>query len=598
MTWKAGMAGRIREMWNRYGAGKANRPPDVEGLGRFVRTPDRDEARFFVGRKSEIEHVRALFETFERESPTSVTTLFQGAAGAGKSAILKEIGKIARLYDHVEFAEVLGVDMNSEQGLAAKIAMCLNGKLRGRMRETVVHGTTSMRGGRINVEAVSGEAGTEGRRESSTGPLPATLAALGDEVRRTRGNKTLCLCVDEIQKVRPGSDAEGILLSLHAGNAGMKVIPIYAGLANSKEVLERVGLYRTATRHTFTVGRLVPPEVDELVDRFFDRFRVDCQDAHGEGWKRWIKDESACWPQHLHSCLTSLADELSRNAGVLADVDRDIVKSRTAQKKLEFYRELRGRRLSRCRSLVSATMQAVKGVREGACTREAVLGWIEANASNETGSRIPDGMGPCEFLDLLTEKGVLVENREKRFQCPIPTYGEYLIRDGRKTTAIQREIESGNREEARKKAIQKILDTDPAEAVKEDDRGRNAFHEAAESGQRGILKMLLELPDAGEGAAAARPDEGGVTPLHGACLNGHFDLARDIMAKTGFTKARRVHDGNSVLHDAVLSGCLETVSTVLAFCKDPDLKNHAGETPRDLAAKRGFGSAERLLAET
>jgi len=561
--------------------------PDVEGLKEFEQGPDRGKARFFEGRRRELAHVERLFRQAEAGSAADATTVFRGAAGAGKSALLEEIRAMAESRPGVTFLKTRPECLADEAKLTAAIARAVHPDAARRMRETVTLSETA--GGSVGVGAplLKGEAREGTSRESSTAPLPATLASLAQELRAEGVGRAVCLCIDEVQFVPPKPAAREILRALHEGETGMTIVPVYAGLANSTEALEAAGLCRTAIGNVFTLGGIGVPGAERAAERFLDEFRVDCRGADRKAWASWVAGSSFCWAQHVQSCLQSLAGELWRNEGILARVDRSLVESRTAQRKLKFYKTMRGHKLSLCRVLVSSVMNHVRNANPDSLAVEDILALIEREASDMPGRQLPEDRSPRAFLSHLTEKGALYLNEADRWECPVPTYHDFLVRQGQRAGELQKAVQNGDMERVRD-----ILAADPSKVDREGPMGRTALHDAAKGGHREILRLLLA-----KGSDAAKPDENGATPMHEACANGHPHAATMIAEAGGFSEARRLQGGNSVLHDAALSGSVGTVDAVLGICGNPDMRNHDCDTPLHLAAGRGLEAVAGLLAE-
>ncbi len=78
-----------------FSAGRSHRP-DLEGLREFTEWDDREDALFFVGRKREIGNVERLCERAMQHAGVGrrlmgMTSVLQGASGAGKTAILSHL---------------------------------------------------------------------------------------------------------------------------------------------------------------------------------------------------------------------------------------------------------------------------------------------------------------------------------------------------------------------------------------------------------------------------------------------------------------------------------------------------------------------------
>ena len=69
--------------------------------------------------------------------------------------------------------------------------------------------------------------------------------------------------MDEIQNIEP--EAKALLSRLHLGNHGLPIIPIYAGLGNSLNMLMNHGVSRPVSDYIHSVGALANDEAQECV---------------------------------------------------------------------------------------------------------------------------------------------------------------------------------------------------------------------------------------------------------------------------------------------------------------------------------------------
>jgi ankyrin repeat protein len=117
-----------------------------------------------------------------------------------------------------------------------------------------------------------------------------------------------------------------------------------------------------------------------------------------------------------------------------------------------------------------------------------------------------------------------------------------------------------------------------------DDEGRTPLHSAVLGGSVGLLGLLLEAR-----AQINVHDEQGFTPLHFAAQEYLPEIARILLARGADVNAQDL-DGASVLWRAVFSarGRLEIVRLLLDGGAKPDMPNHEGVTPRQLAERLGM----------
>ena len=101
---------------------------------------------------------------------------------------------------------------------------------------------------------------------------PKTLEQLAELIPPEKWGRPLCVMVDEIQNVKPKH--EQFINELHEGNHGLPIVPLYAGLANSREALARIGVSRLEINNVRTLFSLSVAESKRYVELLIDRCRI------------------------------------------------------------------------------------------------------------------------------------------------------------------------------------------------------------------------------------------------------------------------------------------------------------------------------------
>ena len=424
-------------------AGGAERGPDLEGLRAFVREGDRNRARFFVGREAQIRDIEqvcadAMAEYRAGGKLAGATRLIQGAPGAGKTALLEHLdglfgspkepdGLLSRLFRREPQGPPLPKTLLLSRGalanlpgVAVQIAECLDAGRARQWRQT-------------HSRAVSMQVGAPGMASAGSSETVATAPSSPSfaELRRIfppqDWKRPICLMVDEIQNLE--REEAATLEALHLGTAGLPVVPVLAGLANSREVLARCGISRLNEDGVHTLGRLEAGEPAEAVRRMLDAYRADIAGADAGRWAERLEKHSDRWPQHLQNAMRSLAEELVEAKGALAEVDEAAVFARARDRRLAAYR---ARRSPAMQEAVFLLARIMAGVPESGLRRNEAVGSIGdlAKSEGDCGWRLPEGMSPTEFLDHLVHRGALQSGEDDRLVCPIPSFRRFLIEEG------------------------------------------------------------------------------------------------------------------------------------------------------------------------
>ncbi len=418
--------------------------PDLEGLAEFAKRGDRERAQFFVGRDRQISEVerlcaRTLAQVRKMEPAVEgATQLVQGAPGAGKTAILSELRR--RWEARGGSAPVAVVAQVADLADTARIAILIAEAVRPGSSE----GWRTTRTGDVGGGVGAGVASVSGRSERSIAPDSVTLYTLRETLPPHEWPRPVCLMVDEIQKVGP--EAEEVLLSLHLGTMGLPVVPVYAGLGDSYDVLQAVCSPRLSEGAVHDIGALAPEEAVEAVDLMLDRFRVDRTGA-AAGWPQRLAGVSDRWPQHLHNGMRALAGGLVKAEGRLVHVDSGAVAALEREHRVKRYRRIRSPEMTQSRLLVARVMAVVprEGVADSTVLARILQEARPADDPEGEGLWLPEGMSARGFLKNLVHHGALQENDSGLLSCPIPSFRSYLIEQG---GMISVSLESGERPRA------------------------------------------------------------------------------------------------------------------------------------------------------
>ena len=124
-----------------------------------------------------------------------------------------------------------------------------------------------------------------------------------------------------------------------------------------------------------------------------------------------------------------------------------------------------------------------------------------------------------------------------------------------------------------------------------DDHGDAPLVIAAYKGYVGVLKLLL---DSGADVKALDP-EMHATALHAAAYAGRADAAR-LLIQHGIDIDRQGPvNGYTALHDAIWQNNVATAKVIIDAGANLHLKSNAGETPLDLARKKGRQEIAALI---
>ena len=443
--------------------------PDLDALRSFSELPDREASPFFGGRAEEIGLVEgALNRIRERgreghwRPSGGETILFQGAPGAGKSALLHHLvhlwypsggasvlsrgapgarksallRRLLRRWRGAGRDAPVVVDTEAshyadERALALRVAEAFDPSLAAQFRHSVTtHSSTTRSLGTGLLGVAAGYAATETGQRVAAAPAEPSLDAVKEALSKSRQHVVLIL--DEAQDLE-GFDADSVrpvVSKLHKGSHGGPILTVFAGLAHSDAVLQSCGISRFSIGHDRTLEALSFDEAVEIVHLMFTECRVCGDEEIMRLWAHALAEESSGWPQHLHVAMRALAAQLLSASvpGQLEAVDSDFgvaVLRASASARDEYYERRIDEPLASARRLVAETFRRIGDE----ATSDEVLEYIRAATRTGCGLHsLPRDHDEVMLLDRMIRRGLLQRTRKKTLACPIPSLRGYIER--------------------------------------------------------------------------------------------------------------------------------------------------------------------------
>ncbi len=413
---------------------------DRTGLKAFTRQKERDTALFFQGRTSILEDIaHAVTDAAQNirsgSLTTSATRLLYGAPGAGKTSLLTEIQVRARRGAFgTPGPTVIDIDcehLKHERDLVLILAKHF--KKEGVFR-TVSHEQASIGAHLLNILQGSVQKG------QSQDPPEATFGQLDSLYTAAGTPSPILLCIDEIQNIQP--EAKAMVSRLHQGTHRLPIIPIYAGLGNSLNVLMRQGVSRPVHDYVHSVGPLTKEEAQAVVTQMLGHFKVD-QRGVDRDWPATLAQRSDGWPQHLHNAQRALALELIRPEvqGELARVKPEAVFTYERRYRIQAYGWRMSEMLTQTKGLAAQVMHALLTTPKDRTDVESLVLRLDQNAPTDPVRRrysLPKGIGAGGYVEHMMHQGVLQEFpappgeefRANILRCPIPSLATYIMECG------------------------------------------------------------------------------------------------------------------------------------------------------------------------
>ena len=404
-----------------------NRSPDIRGMQDFVADRDREDPLAFVGRSHEIAEINQVVGRVAAGKTKGLTQIITGAPGAGKTALLGELKK--RWANNTPGQPPLAVELPAAvfETPPEAISMVLDAMDPVKAREigAVITETTT---GELGVAAGIKAGGSRARSVQYGRPVEwlGRLAGMYPDWTRP-----IVLMVDEAQNMRADHQEDGrtlnrLLEEIHQGNHGLPLLLIAAGLGNTVDRLEDMGLSRPAGRSTHRLGRLSYGECSEATQRIFGRFRVQGDEAARRTWIEAIIRSSDGWPHHLQNNLQGACMALAEAGGDLGRASLEKAMQEGAAARLEYYDRRLGP-LRKAGSAVHAAIQALDGERGASYgdLEAAVHAGLQAEAAKRPG--VMKRWDSDIVMSSMIHRGIIQEHEQGRYQCPIPSMRQYIL---------------------------------------------------------------------------------------------------------------------------------------------------------------------------
>ncbi len=554
------------------------KPFDYQGLHDFIVARDRILNPVFVGREDAIERIDDCLELIRtrRHEPGTGTPsakglmqLIQGPPGVGKTSLLDTMTDryIDRLADGGIPHKVIPIVISNTRTLSVDH---VNREMQnGMIRVLDRIGNEDVRVFVRKLFSIVRDIDFFGLRLGRSDTREASLPRLPK-------NCTILLMIDEIQTATSDLDAAAAVLQhLEAGSNGQAIMPVLAGLANSSDHLERLGLSRQADDSITYLKPLLPSEIVAATHRFITAFGIQSMPATRQLWARTLWRWSKGWPKHLQNGLSVLATQLLNTQGDLVAVDLMTAQRMERAKRIQYYWTRFGDEQRRNPALLGNVMARLG--RDPVSARR-----VEAAIRDTMQMGVWDDTPAPEWDDMLRRGLIDIERIQARgstYACPIPSLHSFAVTctgPPLHAAVLDSDID----------AIANGTDAD-INVNGQDAWARTALHIAAQEDCPDMVVALL-----GAGASIEAADQWGQTSLHHAA---HENAEHALMALLNHGANVHACDqrGETPLHHAARTDSAYALQQLLDAHTNPRARNRFGKTARDLAPPSS--NSRRLL---
>ena len=405
-------------------------PADPLLLETWLRRTDRSEAGrepFFRGRDAEYGVYRSAVTSLSEGIVGGGTMVFQGAPGAGKSALMEECMEAVRRHSTPE-APWVAVAMNPgslryPDRVVREMLDAANAeseRLRSRASGTLsrVLGDLLDRGRQILQEipdrdiSVGGVSWSGREREVSASGVFSHAAPL-------LGRFHIVVCVDEAQNTPVDNMTRDALDCLHRDPKGIPLVAAFFGLSDTQKVLRECGLSRFADERVMTLEPLPDEDAACAIRSAFDAYGFTGMQEDREVWVNELAELSQGWPQHINRVAVAASRVICANG---ERMDGSLL-----EQALRCGRERKDAYYAGRLAAGSSRAWVYRGLALAAEENGDELSYDRIELLTEE-VRGKTGQSMDDFLTNALHAGLLAPSRDipDHFRIPIPSLGDYL----------------------------------------------------------------------------------------------------------------------------------------------------------------------------
>ena len=408
------------------------KPPSADPLPLeiWLKRTDRSEAGrepFFRGREAEYGVYRSAVTSLSEGVIGGGTMIFQGAPGAGKSALMAECMEAVRRHSTPE-APWVAVAMEPDalrhaDRVIRKVVDTANAesaRLRERASGTISRALGGLleRGRQILQEipdrdiSVGGVSWSGREREVSASGVFSHAAPL-------LGRFHIVVCVDEAQNTPVSVNTKGVMDCLHRDPQGIPLVAAFFGLSDTQDVLRQCGLSRFASGRVVTLDPLPHDDSACAIRSVFESYGFTGTHEDREVWVNRLAELSQGWPQHINRVAVAACGIIRASGGRIDSGHLDEAMVAAEKYKREYYA---GR-------LAAGSSRAwvYRGLALAAEERGGEMSYDRIELLTEE-VRGKAGQSMDDFLTNALHAGLLAPSRDipDHYRIPIPSFGDYL----------------------------------------------------------------------------------------------------------------------------------------------------------------------------
>ena len=422
-------------------------PAHLTALEIQTERTERSTPLVFAGRTDIVNRVESRLISREKalwDDDECYTMVIQGAPGAGKTALINHLKKQVQAGEIKTPGRVRAIRINGSACQDERRFLKAIFKNIKETPDTLVGGRPTRKRGGISATILEGIYEVEKKQPGDFETLD--LRSVWEMLEKVGVRETVLLCVDETQNLKPNGINE-ILENLHTNQTGsLKIVPLFAGLLNTEDVLgsHGVGLSRLAGIPT-QLGSLSKSEAREVIIGTLNHDSLGLSDSFREEDQNYLASSleiaSDRWPRHLHyyvqGVLLEILEDQQREVP-RHEIDLNRVLNHGHDARINYYQ----RQLRRLRPSVGSYKgrTLIETLRALSANQNIPLEQLENSLSDVLSVSKSEA---ADVIDVAIHIGILTPPQigEKVTQIPIPSLRTFIQggQDAEKTLKILKE---------------------------------------------------------------------------------------------------------------------------------------------------------------
>ncbi len=405
-------------------------PADPLPLDTWLRRADRAEAGrepFFRGREAEFGVYQSAVRSLSEGIVGGGTMIFQGAPGAGKSALMAECLEAVRRHSTPEDPWV-AVSLNPgslrfPDRVVRALVQAANAESE-RLRERASGAVARVLGdgwdrGRQLLREIPDRDVSVGGVSWSRRDRERSAEGLFEHAGQVLSGCHLVVCVDEAQNTPVDRLTRDVLDCLHRDPQGIPLVAAFFGLSDTQDVLRQCGLSRFARGRVVNLDPLPVEEAAAVIRAAFDAYGFTGTAEEQDTWVTQLATLSQGWPQHLNSVSVAAGEVLQAHGGCMNPAGLAEAMAVAEESKREYYAARLAAGSSR--TWVYKRLAEVAEEHGGRLSIDCIESLTEA-------VRGKSGESLDRFLTSALHAGLLAPVRDwpDHYRIPIPSFGDYL----------------------------------------------------------------------------------------------------------------------------------------------------------------------------